>query len=183
MTRDPIAALGQRYGTPKRIVCRLPSIAFPPVNERMHGEVCMAIMRPNGRFLLHTKRTYPNGVMRLPSGGIKPGEDLEHALRREIWEETNLAFTIERFVAVLQYEDTRAKASFRTHLFCVREIAGDLRSNDPTEHITDWREARPDELLRYARELTSMDREWSNWGLFRAAALEALATYCNGSAT
>ena len=66
---------------------------------------------------------------------------------------------------------------------CVREITGDLRSNDPTEHITDWREARPDELLRYARELTSMDREWSNWGLFRAAALEALATYCNGSAT
>lgn len=180
MTRDPVAALGQRYGVPKRIVRKLPSIAFPPVNERAHGEVCMAIMRPNGHFLLHTKRTYPNAVMRLPSGGIKAGEDLEHALRREIWEETNLEFTIERFVAVLQYEDPRAKASFRTHLFCVREISGELRSNDPTEHITDWREAKPNELLTYAQELTRMDREWHNWGLFRAAALETLATYCNG---
>ena len=181
MSRDAIAALGQRYGQPKRIVCKLPSIGFPPVNERAHGEVCMAILRLNGCFLLHTKRTYPNGVMRLPSGGIKPGEDLEHALKREIWEETNLECTIDRFVAVLQYEDGRARASFRTHLFCVREISGELRNNDPSEHITDWREARPDELLGYASELTRMDREWSNWGLFRAAALETLSTYTNGS--
>ncbi len=181
MSRDPIAALGQRYGVPKRVVCKLPSIEFPPVNERAHGEVCMAIRRTNGRFLLHTKRTYPNAVMRLPSGGIKAGEDLEHALRREIWEETNLEFTIERFVAVLQYEDTRAKASFRTHLFCVREISGDLRNNDPNEHITDWREAPPSELLTYAQELTRMQRDWHNWGLFRAAALETLAGYCNGT--
>jgi 8-oxo-dGTP pyrophosphatase MutT (NUDIX family) len=182
VSRDTVATVGNRYGVPKRVVCKLPSIEFPPVNERAHGEVCMAILRPNGRFLLHTKRTYPNAVMRLPSGGIKPGEDLEHALRREIWEETNLEFTIERFVAVLQYEDARTKASFRTHLFCVREISGELRNNDPTEHITDWREARPDELVSYARELTSMARDWSNWGRFRAAALETLATYCNGGA-
>ena len=73
MSRDAIAALGQRYGMPKRIVRKLPSIGFPPVNERAHGEVCMAIQRPSGHFLLHTKRTYPNAVMRLPSGGIKPG--------------------------------------------------------------------------------------------------------------
>lgn len=183
MTRDVIAALGQRYGVPKRLVCKLPSTAFPPVNERVHGEVCMAIMRPNGRFLLQTKRTYPNSVMRLPSGGIKPGEDLEHALRREIWEETNLEFTIDRFVAVLQYEDDRRRVPFRTHLFCVREIAGELRSNDPTEHITDWREAPPNELVSYAQQLTRMEREWSNWGRFRAAALETLATYCNGAAS
>jgi len=181
MSRDAISVLGQRYGMPKRIVCKLPSIGFPPVNERAHGEVCMAILRPSGRFLLHTKRTYPNAVMRLPSGGIKPGEDLEHALKREIWEETNLECTIDRFVAVLQYEDDRSRASFRTHLFCVREISGELRNNDPTEHITDWREARPEELRTYAGELTRMGREWSNWGLFRAAALETLATYTNGA--
>ena len=181
MSRDTVVALAQRYGQPKRIVRKLPAITFPPVNERAHGEVCMAILRPNGRFLLHTKRTYPNAVMRLPSGGIKPGEDLEHALMREIWEETNLECTIDRFVAVLQYEDDHTRAAFRTHLFCVREISGELRNNDPTEHITDWREARADELLDYASELTRMEREWSNWGLFRAAALETLATYANGA--
>jgi len=181
MTRDPIVALGQRYGSPKRILCRLPSIEFPPVSERAHGEVCMAILRPRGRFLLHTKRSYPNAVMRLPSGGIKPGEDIEHALKREIWEETNLECTIDRFVAVLQYEDASARASFRTNLFLVREISGVLRSNDPTEHITEWCEAAPGELLEYARVLSGMNSNWSNWGLFRAAALETLAGYCDNA--
>jgi len=178
MMRDPIATLGQRYGAPKRIVRRLPSIDFPPVNDRAHGEVCMAILRPNGRILLHTKRSYPNGVMRLPSGGIKPGEDIEHALMREIWEETNLECTIDRFVAVIQYEDAATKAAFRTNLFFLREISGDLRSNDPTEHITEWCEASPGELLTYADVLARMNTGWSNWGLFRAAALETLAQYC-----
>jgi 8-oxo-dGTP pyrophosphatase MutT (NUDIX family) len=181
MTRDPVSALGQRYGSPKRIVCRLPSIEFPPVNERAHGEVCMAILRCSGRFLLHTKRSYPNAVMRLPSGGIKPGEDIEHALKREIWEETNLECTIDRFVAVLQYEDPGMRASFRTNLFLVREISGTLCSNDPTEHITGWCEAEPGELLGYARILSQMNSNWSNWGLFRAAALETLAGYCENA--
>jgi 8-oxo-dGTP pyrophosphatase MutT (NUDIX family) len=181
MTRDPITMLGQRHGSPKRILCRLPSIEFPPVNERAHGEVCMAILRPNGRFLLHTKRSYPNAVMRLPSGGIKPGEDIEHALKREIWEETNLDCTIDRFVAVLQYEDMTTRAAFRTNLFLVREISGVLQSNDPTEHITQWCEVAPGELLGYARILSGMNSNWSNWGLFRAAALETLAGYCQSA--
>jgi 8-oxo-dGTP pyrophosphatase MutT (NUDIX family) len=181
MTRDPVSALGQRYGAPKRVLCRLPSIEFPPVSERTHGEVCMAILRTNGRFLLHTKRSYPNGVMRLPSGGIKAGEDIEHALKREIWEETNLECTIERFLAVLQYEDVTGRASFRTNLFLVREISGTLCSNDPAEHITEWREVAPGELLAYARTLSRMNNNWSNWGLFRAAALETLAGYCENA--
>ena len=67
--------LAGRYGRPKRITCELPSIAFPPVSERRHGEVCMAILRPSGTFLLQTKRSYPNSVMRLPSGGIKAGAE------------------------------------------------------------------------------------------------------------
>jgi 8-oxo-dGTP pyrophosphatase MutT (NUDIX family) len=181
VSRDPIASLSQRYGAPKRIDCLLPAIDFPPVSERAHGEVCMAIRRPNGRFLLQTKKSYPGAVMRLPSGGIKPGEDLEHALMREIWEETNLDCTIERFVAILTYRDASAKASFRTHLFCVRELSGSLCSNDPSEQISDWREATPGELLTYASALGRMREGWTHWGLFRAASLEALAGYCDRS--
>jgi len=174
------AGLGvpSKYGVPKQIVCPLPSVAVPPVSERKHGEVCMAILRRNGRFLLQTKRTYPNSVMRLPSGGIKAGEDVIHALLREVWEETNLTVAIERFVALLSYRDAATRAAFRTHLFVLREIDGKLQSNDPSEKITEWREARPDELLHYADELKQIERSWSNWGLFRAAALETLAEYC-----
>jgi hypothetical protein len=65
-----IADLVRKFGEPQRVLQPLPSIEFPPLNERKHGEVCMAILRRNGTFLLQTKKSYPNAVMRLPSGGI-----------------------------------------------------------------------------------------------------------------
>ncbi len=169
--------LAARYGQPKRITRELPSVAFPPVSERKYGEVCMAILRPNGRFLLQTKKSYPGAVMRLPSGGIKAGEDIEHALLREVWEETNLTVTIDRFVAVLRYHDRSTKPSFRTHLFLLCEIDGELMSNDPSEKISDWCEVLPDELRTYADKLSQLEPTWNDWGLFRAAALDALADY------
>jgi len=174
---DPVARLAHRYGEPRSLVCALPSVDFPPLSERKHGEVCMAILRRGGGFLLQTKRSYPNAVMRLPSGGIKPGEDIEHALVREIWEETNLDVTIERFVAVLRYRDESRPTAFRTFLFLVREVNGTLRNNDPHEHITEWREATPAQLPYYAEELRRLQPSWRNWGLFRAAALEALSDH------
>lgn len=176
-----VESLARKFGNPKHVTCSLPSIEFPPVSERRHGEVCMAILRKNGRFLLQTKRSYPNSVMRLPSGGIKAGEDVEHALLREVWEETNLEVSVDRFVALLRYRADEDRAAFQTFLFFMREIDGHFQTNDPTEKITDWAEARPDELLGYAEELRRIEPSWANWGLFRAAALEALAQYCAGT--
>ena len=166
-----IEGLSKRFGPPQQVTASLPSLTFPPVSERRHGEVCMAILRRNGRFLLQTKRSYPNSVMRLPSGGIKAGEDVEHALMREVWEETNLSVNIERFVARLRYHDATAKAEFQTFLFLLREIDGELRTNDPREKISGWREALPSELTHYASELKSLEPGWATWGLFRAASM------------
>jgi 8-oxo-dGTP diphosphatase len=170
--------LAHRYGAPKQILCRLPSIAFPPISERKHGEVCMAILRPNRRFLFQTKRSYPNAVMRLPSGGIKSGEILEHALMREVWEETNLTVTIDRFVAVLRYTDENDKSAFQTNLFFLRELDGELQVNDPSEQISGWHEVAPEKLADYAKALESMQPSWNSWGYFRAAAVDALAEHC-----
>ena len=154
------------------------TLAFP---GQSFPEVCMAILRKNGRFLLQTKRSYPNSVMRLPSGGIKPGEDVEHALLREVWEETNLEVSVDRFVALLRYRDGESRAAFQTFLFFLREIDGFLQSNDPHEKITEWREASPEELPYYAEALKKIEPGWSNWGLFRAASIEALVEFCGGS--
>jgi len=176
-----ISDLVRKFGEPQRLLLPLPSVEFPPLSERRHGEVCMAILRRSGGFLLQTKRNYPNAVMRLPSGGIKAGEDIEHALMREIWEETNLDVHVERFLAVLGYHDDRDHTPFLTYLFFLREISGDLRTNDPTEKITDWVEARPQELPGYSTALKRMDASWSNWGLFRAASLDILAAYCQNN--
>lgn len=159
---------------PLQITFELPTIQFPPVSERAHGEVCMAILRRSGRFLLQTKQNYPGSVMRLPSGGIHRGEKVEDALLREIWEETNLEVKVERFVARIGYRAGAARSRFFTHLFFVREVSGVLQSNDPSEKISDWQEVLPDELPDYAEKLRRMTPSWRSWGIFRAAAMDIL---------
>ncbi|MFQ5352219.1 MAG: NUDIX hydrolase [Candidatus Binatia bacterium] len=172
--------VADKYGQPKRVTCRLPSLDFPPVSKRRHGEVCMAIERPNGCFLLQTKRSYPDSVMRLPTGGIHAGEDIESALLREIWEETNLTVTVASFVAAMKYRDQREESPFRTYVFVARETDGVLASNDPSEGISSWVEARPEELPAYASKLRNIIPSWSSWGVFRAAALDVLFAHCTG---
>jgi 8-oxo-dGTP pyrophosphatase MutT (NUDIX family) len=163
-----------RGDLPLQITFDLPSIQFPPVSERAHGEVCMAIQRLNGRFLLQTKQNYPGSVMRLPSGGVHRGEKIEAALLREIWEETNLTVDVQRFVARIGYKCGEARSRFFTHLFLVREVSGVLQSNDPTELISDWREVLPEELPIYAEKLRRITPSWRSWGIFRAAAMDIL---------
>jgi NAD+ diphosphatase len=168
----------QKFGPPLELVFTLESLKFPPVSERAHGEVCMAIRRKNGRILLQTKESYPNSVMRLPSGGINPGEDLEAALLREIWEETNLEVAIRSFIARLSYTDGTHHAEFQSNLFLSDEVSGVLGSNDPSEKISDWLEVEPENLLHYAASLQATIPSWKHWGRFRSAALEALFNHC-----
>ena len=170
--------LSAKYGEPKTITCPLPTLHFPPVRERNEGEVCMAILRPSGRFLLQTKQSYPGAVMRLPSGGIQRGEKVDDALLREIWEETNLTVRVEKFLARIDYEAGGMRSRFCTYMFLVRELDGELRSNDPDEKISDWKEALPQELPSYADALRRMQPSWKSWGIFRAAALDTLFRHC-----
>lgn len=168
------ATAGASIEIPLEITCDLPTIQFPPVSERAHGEVCMAILRRSGKFLLQTKQNYPGSVMRLPSGGIHRGERVQAALLREIWEETNLTVRVERFVARIGYRAGASRSRFTTHLFLVRELSGVLQSNDPDEKISDWQEVLPAELPAYANKLRAMTPSWRSWGIFRAASLDIL---------
>ncbi|HEY2773017.1 MAG TPA: NUDIX hydrolase [Candidatus Binatia bacterium] len=174
---SPKSSSGSSWNGPREITFELPTIGFPPVSERAHGEVCMAIVRRSGRVLLQTKQSYPGSVMRLPSGGIQRGEKVERALLREIWEETNLTVSIERFVARIGYKAGEAHSRFFTHLFLVRELSGVLQSNDPDEKISDWQEALPEELPSFADKLRRVTPTWRSWGIFRAAAMDVLCEH------
>ncbi len=68
--------------------------------SRCNGEVVLAIRRPDGRLLLHTKPFYPPRTWRLPSGGTRPQEGLEEAACRELGEETGLPACLERLLGV-----------------------------------------------------------------------------------
>lgn len=134
----------------------------------------MAIRRPNGRILLQTKENYPEGVFRIPTGGLKRGESIEQALLRETEEETALDVTIHRFVAILSYYSPEDDLAFRSYLFLLHETGGTLQEEEPEEGITAWIEADAIELDATARQLRAGPPTWRDWGHFRALAIDAL---------
>jgi ADP-ribose pyrophosphatase YjhB (NUDIX family) len=167
--------LRKRYGKFPLVEAVLADGDFAPVRGGgRRSEVAMAIRRPSGGILLQTKAFYPPGTFRLPTGGIKDGEDVEHALLREVHEESNLDVEIERLVAVIDHSALEAKSSFRSYMFLLREVGGTLKVNDPDEKISGWDERDAGGLARAARELRGLDGTWRRWGQFRAVALEVL---------
>jgi len=134
------------------------------------GEVVLAIQRPDGQVLLHTKRFYPPGVFRLPSGGIYPGEAVLAGMAREAKEETGLDVAVERFVAVVEYEfhHSQRRLPFVSYVFVTRAGADNPAVQDPNEQISDFRYISPAGIRQVAAQLRALPPDWSDWGAFRA---------------
>ena len=169
-----LSTLRKKYGKVKVVQPILPTVDFPPLSGRRTGEVAMAIRRPDDTILLQTKEFYPDGTYRLPTGGIKEGEDVEHALLREVHEESNLDVEVEQLVAAIEYLSPDGRANFRTYLFLLRELGGELKVNDPKERISGWEQRDVPGLRRAIEELRAVDQGWQRWGHFRALAIEVL---------
>ena len=134
------------------------------------AEVVLVLRRPDGRIVLQTKSFYPAGTFRLPTGGVRAGEDLLAAVRRETWEETGLQARIVRFLGVLRHHFRRRgvameRASF---VFLLEAGPGRLQPQDGSERISAFREVPPRALESVAGQLESLSGEWAVWGRFRA---------------
>ena len=68
---------------------------------RRRGEIVLVVPRGDGQVLLHTKPHYPEGVYRLPTGGIRPDEAAGHAGRREGYEEIGFKSQDLRLLGIL----------------------------------------------------------------------------------
>jgi 8-oxo-dGTP pyrophosphatase MutT (NUDIX family) len=173
-----VSRLSAAYGPAERrqvpIEMQLPS--FENWWERLvrksnrRGEVVLAIRRPDGQVLLHTKRFYPPGVFRLPSGGVHPGEAVLAGAVREAKEETGLDVTVERFVALIEYEfrHGQRRLPFVSYVFVTQVGTGIPVVQDPDEQITDFRYVSPAEIRQVAAQLRALPPDWSDWGAFRA---------------
>ncbi len=142
------------------------------------GEVVLILRRPNGDLLLHTKSFYPDGVYRLPSGGIKRGEAVVVAARRETKEETGFSLQELRPLGLLTctLRDGRRRLFF--HSWLVRgEVEGEPVLGDSEERITDFRWVSPDALVEIASELQALEQAWAGWGRLRALAHEQAARW------
>lgn len=169
-----LSQLRKRYGKVPIVQPALTSVDFPPLRGGRRSEVAMAIRRPSGGILLQTKVFYPPATFRLPTGGIKDGEDVEHALLREVHEESNLAVEVDRVVAVIEHTGPDGRAVFRSYLFLVSETGGELKVNDPDEQISGWEERDLSGLQAAIGQLRGLEGTWQRWGQFRALTLDVL---------
>ncbi|HXF81239.1 MAG TPA: NUDIX hydrolase [bacterium] len=152
------------------------TFAFPRGAARC-DEVCMVFRRPGGDVLTMRKTFYPPGVYRLPSGGIRPGEAVFQALRREVWEETGWTVEPGRTapIAVVTYRGGPALAC-RSFVFLIDGVHGSPRSQDPHEQVADFCWVKPGTLGALAGALEALGAEeapdlestWRDWGRFRA---------------
>ncbi len=165
----------KRYGRPveRSYVHRVGKTFFPTsAGPKRLFEVVMLLRRRNGLYLVHTKEFYPKATYRLLSGGVKPGEDLIAAVRREALEETGLEVRIESFLGILRHQFVCEGRSLPlvSYLFAVVEESGVLGCDDPHEAITGFREVTLREIAAMADSLESLPPDWIDWGRFRATA-------------
>jgi len=177
-----IKELAKQYGSFERwrYTLRMGEREFSYWRDRIardrRGEVVLIIQRPGGRVILHTKDFYPAGTYRLPSGGIRWGEDVLSAVRREVREETGLEVKIERPLGIIEYEFRHAGQAipFVSYVFLVREARGKLIPQG-NEHIASFRFVPPEKLSAVAAALRDLKGDWKDWGRFRAIAHDLAA--------
>ncbi|HYM69464.1 MAG TPA: NUDIX hydrolase [bacterium] len=176
--RAELEALGTRYGVPRTHTVRLGMNRFlANAAATRAGEVCMVIRVASGGILAVTKDYYPSNVYRLPTGGIRQGEPVLEALRREVREETGLDSPIVTFLAIIGYHDGRTLSEFFTYAFLLNGT-DEPRPEDPEERIAGFRVVTRDELPTVAARLEALpddfsqefERSWAEWGRFRGAA-------------
>lgn len=188
LIEDEVGALSRCYGEPLRRTVTLAADAYTRpyhfgARSDRRAEVVFAIQDPSGGLWLHTKRHYPSHIFRLPSGGVNWGEGVEHALIREMEEETALAVEIRRFLGVIEYTfvDGGRAANFASYVFHVVS-GGGVPCPLAEEQITAFRQVAPGELRRVAAELRDLHGDRRGWGCWRALAHDLVYDTLAGTA-
>jgi 8-oxo-dGTP pyrophosphatase MutT (NUDIX family) len=138
------------------------------------AEVVMVVPNEAGHLWLHTKNFYPQGVYRLMTGGLDPGEAPHQALRREVVEETGFKVKAQRCLAVITYSLVTQDGGlpFVSYIFATTPAKGRPHPTDPTEAIADFRAVPVSVLAETARQLRALKGDFADWGVFRAVAHE-----------
>lgn len=147
-------------------------------NDR-RGEVVFCVIRPDGRIITITCDEYPEGIYRIPTGGISYGEDIIEAVFREVKEELGLNVVIDRFVGVLKikFEFKDDSVMFYSYIFILRETGGRLLLDAIDDEISEVREVDIEGLETMVDSLYNIPGKWNDWGKFRYQTSKAVLEY------
>lgn len=147
-------------------------------HDRM-GEVVFAVERPNGRFICVRSKEYPEGVFRIPTGGVGHREDILEAVTREVGEELGLTASVERFLGINRVRMTYGNEAlfFYSFFFHLKERGGNLLVDATDQEVSEVCEAGEEELHGFAHTLLGLDAEWRDWGHFRYLTTYPVAAY------
>jgi 8-oxo-dGTP pyrophosphatase MutT (NUDIX family) len=130
----------RKYGIPRELVM---SFSMNPKEFEMlqasmkdgrNSDVTMFIFKDD-KVIVIAKPWYPEGLFRAPSGGIKPGEDIESTAKREAYEETGTKIELERYLLRIRvtFVCNGKSKEWTSHVFTARYLSGDLRPIDTRE--------------------------------------------------
>ena len=139
------------------------------------AEVLMVLQRPDGNILLVRRAMYPDGIHRLPTGGVDPGETPQAAACREMREESGYVVTDPRLLGVVNYTmhwPGTANLPYVSYIF-----VGSVPPEKPPcpqdpEEVAGFRWIAPDALGSLAEQLRGLDADWACWGRFRSVAYD-----------
>ncbi len=146
------------------------------VRDDRRGEVVFCVVRPTGKIILITCEEYPQGIYRVPTGGIKYGEDIIDAVYRETKEELGLKTEISDFAGVLKIKFTASGdyEMFYSYLFVLNEIGGRLLEDASDDEISQVKEADVEDFQEVLDLLKKMEKPWLDWGKFRYETSKAI---------
>ncbi|MCX7843314.1 MAG: NUDIX domain-containing protein [Clostridia bacterium] len=133
------------------------------------GEVVFCVIRPNGRIITITCEEYPQGVYRIPTGGLGHREDVVHAVKREVMEELGLTVDVKKFLGVIKIRFLYDKEHimFYSYMFLLKEVGGRLLIDALEDEVSDIREVNCNQLYEMAESLLDIGGKWKDWGKFR----------------
>jgi 8-oxo-dGTP pyrophosphatase MutT (NUDIX family) len=146
------------------------------VKEDRRGEVVFCVIRPNGKIITVTCAEYPEGVFRIPTGGIGHKEDIIAAVFRETKEELGIESEILMFGGALKirFEYGTEYEMFFSYIFIMKEKSGNLLVDAVDDEVSAIREVDLDGLEEIVKVLDGIQGQWSDWGKFRSVTTGAV---------
>ena len=151
VTDEMIARMAALYGKPRRVGFvfdvterELQRIRRSQKKGRNHDVT--VYIRKDERLIVIAKHSYPPGLYRVPSGGLRPRESFVEGIKREMTEEAGCEIGLDRFLlrTAVTFTCGNDSIAWRSFVFTADFVRGDFEFTDRREirevRLAEWHE-------------------------------------------